>query len=192
MGITHYVTHPEVVVDPDRPVPQWSLSDRGRSRAQAMLVQPWVGDVTRIVSSPETKALETAEIVAAHLGLEIEVRDASHELDRSATGFVPPDEHERLSDRCFASPHESVEGWEAAAAAQQRVADALADLLVERDGAADVLVIGHGGVGTFLWCRLAGLPIARSHDQPGQGHRWSYDRAARVLLGAWRPIDDPA
>ncbi len=35
--VLRYVTHPEVIVDPDQPVPEWSLSDRGRTRAGAML-----------------------------------------------------------------------------------------------------------------------------------------------------------
>ena len=50
-------------------------------------------------------------------------------------------------------------------------------------------MIGHGGVGTLLYCHLAGLPIDAVHDQPGQGHFWTYDRATALVLHPWLAID---
>ncbi|MBB6408299.1 hypothetical protein HNQ71_000943 [Mesorhizobium sangaii] len=50
MPILYYVTHPQVQVDANIPVPEWGLSDIGRARAVAMLEQPWVGSIRRIVS----------------------------------------------------------------------------------------------------------------------------------------------
>jgi broad specificity phosphatase PhoE len=68
------------------------------------------------------------------------------------------------------------------------VAASVADLL-DPSGSGDVAIVGHGGVGTLLLCRLAGLPIDRAHDQPGQGHYWSYDASNRHLMHGWQPID---
>lgn len=185
-----YVTHPEVLVDPAVPVPKWSLSARGESRVRAMLEQPWLATIGRIVSSDETKALETAEIVAAHLRLPREVRPGIGENDRSSVGFVPPAEFEQLANAFFAEPQSSVRGWERAVDAQHRIARGLEDLLTPSPR--DVLVVGHGGVGTLWYCFLNGLPIARRHDQPSQGHYFSVDRSTRRTLHAWRPIDEPA
>ncbi|TIT75991.1 MAG: histidine phosphatase family protein, partial [Mesorhizobium sp.] len=42
MPIAYYITHPQVQIDADIPVPEWRLSDIGRARASAMLDQPWV------------------------------------------------------------------------------------------------------------------------------------------------------
>lgn len=181
-----YLTHPDVCVDPDTPVPEWSLSDRGRSRTEAFSAQPWLGEVGRIVSSPETKARQTASIIAARLGLPVEVREGTGEIDRSSTGFVDATEHERLADRCFARPEESAAGWERAVDAQARVAAALDDLLAP---ASSTVVVGHGGVGTLLYCRLARLPIDRRHDQPAQGHYWTFDPATGRIVHAWRAIE---
>lgn len=195
MALIRYVTHAEVAVDPAIAVPAWSLSERGRARVVAMLGQPWLARVGRVVTSPETKAVETATILADHLGLALEMRPDTGEIDRTSTGFVPHERHEALSDLLFAHPDESAEGWERAIDAQARIVAALDDLLTgsavpagTRD--ADVIVVGHGGVGTLWCCALAGWPIDRRRDQPGQGHYATVDAATRTLVHGWQRIDD--
>jgi len=183
-----YVTHPQVAVDPAVPVERWSLSPVGRARVVAMLDQVWVAPIRRVVSSSEPKAAQAAAILAEHLGVDVEQRPGTGEIDRRAAGFLPPDEFERVADRCFAEPDVSARGWERAVDAQRRIAAALADLL-DADGPGDVAVVGHGGVGTFWYCHLAGLAIDRAHDQPGQGHYFTVDRATRRVLHPWRAID---
>ncbi|MGD9702282.1 MAG: histidine phosphatase family protein [Acidimicrobiia bacterium] len=187
MTFLYYVTHAQVHIDPAVPVPRWQLSEIGRGRVLAMLGQPWLGAVRRIITSPEAKAVETARIIADHLRLDIDERESSGELDRSATGFVPHDRHEQLADACFARSNESAGGWETAMAARSRIVDALADVLA--GGGENVAVIGHGGVGTLLYCHLAGEAIDRRHDQPGQGHYFTVDLDRGVPLHTWRPID---
>lgn len=189
MSQLHYISHPNVAIDPTSPVPEWGLSDEGRRRAQAMLSQPWVTSTTRIVSSTETKAIETAEILAVHLGRGVEVRPGTGEKDRRTTGFVPPEEFELLADAFFADPHTSARGWERAIDAQQRIVEGLEDLLTPGEEGRDIAVIGHGGVGTLWYCHLVGVPINRGHDQPGQGHFYTIDLTTRAVLHTWRPID---
>lgn len=188
MATLRYVTHPNVSVDPAIPIERWGLSATGVARATAMLSQPWVPDVGRVISSDETKAIETARILADHVGLGVEVRGGIGENDRSSTGFLPPEEFERTADRFFASPRESVRGWERAVDAQARIVHGLDDLFDATTEGCTV-VVGHGGVGTLWYCHLAGLPISRAHDQPGQGHYLSVDVATRQVLHPWRAID---
>lgn len=181
-----YVSHPEVRIDGDVPVPRWGLTDHGRARAEAMCRQPWLADLDRLISSDETKALELAAIVAAHRDLPIEVRASQAETDRSSTGFLLPDAYERVSDAWFAAPQESPDGWETAAAVQDRVRRGLEDVL---NGDENVMVAGHGGAGTLLWCGLSDAPIAGALDQPGAGHYFTVDLATRRPVHHWRPID---
>ncbi len=191
MAILRFVTHPEVLIDANVPVPQWGLSETGRARTHAMLKQPWLATVQRIVSSGETKAIETAEILGGSLGIEHEIVEALHENDRSATGFLPSDRFEEVATEFFASPHQSVLGWETAQHAQDRVMDALAPLLTwaALPTSGDVLVPAHGAVGTLAYCALAGLAIDRCWDQQGGGHYWSYDCVTSTMLHHWRKID---
>jgi broad specificity phosphatase PhoE len=209
MAILRFVTHPQVRISADIPVPRWGLNEIGRARAEALTKQPWLAATTRLISSGETKALETAAIVAAAIGQTIEVREQLHENDRSSTGFVPPDRFETLADAFFANPNESVEGWETAHAAQQRIVHATADLRTydthhppdtthhpeTPNYKSDILIIGHGAVGTLLLCHLLRIPFTRAEDQvggeaaPGGGNYWSYDRATQTILHRWRPIE---
>lgn len=186
MATLWYVSHPEVRIDGAVPVPRWGLTDVGRARAEAMCEQPWVARIERIISSDETKALELAAIVGAHRGIPIEVRADTAETDRSATGFLPPETYGEVSDRWFASPAAHEDGWEAAADVQARMLRSLADVLA---GSENVMVAGHGGAGTLLWCALAGEEIAAHHDQPGAGHYITIDLPAGPPRHTWRPID---
>ena len=189
MSVVRYITHPEVVVDLQKPADAWALSERGRARAALLLQQPWLANVARIVSSNELKAIETAMILAEHLRIEFEVRADLGENDRSATGPLPKDEFERLADQFFAAPDERVRGWESAREAQQRIVERLADVL-ETKSSGDTIVVGHGAVGTLWYCHLAGVGIDRRHDQPSQGHYFSVDPTSGKPLHGWVPIDE--
>src|SRR5450755_2875698 len=53
----------------------------------------------------------------------------------------------------------------------------------------DILIVGHGGVGTLWHCHLNALAIERRHDQPGQGHYFSVDletRSRAPCMAAYR------
>ena len=189
MAIAYYITHPQVRIDAGIPVPEWGLSDIGRARAVAMLGQPWIGSIRRVVSSAERKAIETAEILADHLGLAIEVRERMHENDRTATGFLPPSEFEAVADQFFARPHDSVRGWERAIDAQQRILREV-EAVLGTGLAGNVAFVGHGGVGTLLLLLLGGREISRIADQPaGGGNYFAFDMAARRLNHGWQAID---
>ena len=187
--LLRYISHANVTIDPAVPVPRWHLSAAGRERVHVMLCQPWVTTIGRVVSSAETKAIETAQILADHVGLDVDIRDATGEIDRSSTGFVPHTRHEELADLLFAHPHDSAAGWERAIDAQARIVDALNDLVADATGP-ETVIIGHGAVGTLLQCHVMSQPIDRRHDQPGQGHYFTIDVIARRVLHPWRAIDD--
>jgi broad specificity phosphatase PhoE len=184
-----YLTHPQVRIDPHVNVPDWGLSEIGRRRVQALVSAGWLAGTTQVIASAERKAIETAEPICAALGVVLEIREAMHENDRSATGFLAPPEFERVADDFFARPHESVRGWERAVDAQARIVRDVEAVLARGLGG-DVLFVGHGGVGTLLLCHLAKHAIARTHDQQASGGNYfSFTRDGRVLH-AWRPIEE--
>ena len=186
-----FISHPEVVIDPAVPVPDWGLAPRGRERLATMLAEPWIAEVAAVWSSLERKAIETARPIAAARGLAVRTLHDLHENDRSATGFLPPDEFERVADRFFGEPDRSVRGWETARAAQARIVAAVREV----DGTSPpggVAIAAHGGVGTLLYCHLAGLPISRVHDQERPGNVIAFERGTWRLIHGWRPIDSRA
>jgi broad specificity phosphatase PhoE len=184
-----FITHPDVVVDPETPVPCWRLSDTGVARMQAFVASPVVDSVAEVWSSTETKAIVAAGLLAARFGLPIRLHSGLCENDRSATGYLPPDVFETVADAFFEQPFASAHGWETAVAAQARINKAVSEILAGRDKAGgDVAVVAHGAVGTLLLCRLLGEPIARKRDQPFQGHYWRFEPARRRIMHGWRPI----
>jgi broad specificity phosphatase PhoE len=66
------------------------LTDLGREQAQEAAEALADRGVVRLLSSPATRALETAEIIAAHLGLEVEVEPLLLEkgLDENYTNVL--------------------------------------------------------------------------------------------------------
>jgi len=185
-----YLTHPQVKIEPAVPVPSWGLSDVGRLRTEALANAEWLSETTQIISSGERKAIETAAIIAGQLKVTVEVRDAMHENDRSTTGFLAPDEFETVADQFFAHPLVSIRGWERAIDAQLRIVREVERVLA-RNRSGDVLFVGHGAVGTLLFCHYSGLAIDRTHDQPaGGGHCFTLVKDGRRVLHPWRRMED--
>jgi broad specificity phosphatase PhoE len=190
MNLVRYLTHPQVKIDPAIPVPSWGLSEVGRARTEAIASRGRLSATTQIISSGERKAIETAEIIAAKLKIDVEVRQAMHENDRSATGFLIPDEFEAVAHQFFAQPHTSIRGWERAIDAQSRIVREVEHVLA-RNRPGDVLFVGHGGVGTLLYCHYSGFAIDRSHDQPaGGGYFFAFTADGRRVQHSWCRLED--
>ncbi len=187
----YFITHPNVVINPVVPVPRWPLSELGRWRMQQSLRLPWVKDLSAVYSSTEQKALDGARILGDHLSLPVTEIEALGENDRSATGFLPSDQFERVADMFFANPAVSVRGWETALDAQARVVRAVTEIALAERRTRAVAIVSHGAVGTLLYCHLAGLAIDRRWDQPpnGGGNYFGFGLFPPSVQGHWQPID---
>ncbi len=125
MPTAYFITHPDVLIDPMVPVPEWPLSPRGRERMVQAMALPWVGGLRAVWCSMERKARDGARILAGPLGLPITELAGLNENDRSATGYLPRTEFEAMADLFFARFQQSVQGWERAADAQCRIVAAV-------------------------------------------------------------------
>jgi broad specificity phosphatase PhoE len=189
--IVRYLTHPQVLMEPLKDVRAWSLNEVGNNRVATLAAR--LGSLSgtrRVVSSDETKALETATPLSRALGVSLEVRSRMRENDRSATGFLPPPEFEAVADQFFAEPATSVRGWETAEDAQHRIVTEV-EACLARPQEGDILFVGHGGVGTLLLCALSGIGIDRRFDQgPGGGGCWfAFDAQLRRPQCGWQPME---
>ena len=183
-----FISHPEVDIDPARPVPNWGLNARGQERATSLAHAGMLQGISQIWASTETKARETAHILAQPTGLTVNTDHRLGENDRSATGYMPSAAFEAAADAFFAYPTQSHRGWETANAAQDRIWQAVHDITADHV-AGDLAIVSHGAVGTLLYCRLRGLVIDRQYDQPSQGHFWTALLPDLQVQHGWRPID---
>jgi broad specificity phosphatase PhoE len=190
-----YVSHPQVEMDANVPVPLWGLSPEGRRRAEAFAASGVVPAGAMVFSSRERKALELADLLAAKAGTPVLSDHLMGENDRSATGFLPPELFEAHADRFFAEPENSVGGWERAIDAQRRIVATVTTALASVPAGTAAIFCGHGAVGTLLKCHVAARPISRSEDQTrtggtGGGNCFVFDLAARQLCSEWTRLED--
>ena len=128
-------------------------------------------------SSRERKAADAAAILAEHARPAARARSSSS--PRTTAPRRATCRRSCSSPRCTrssASRCSRHRGWETAAAAQERIADAIETVLARSPAEGDVAIVSHGGVGTLLLCQLKGTAIHRAEDQPGQGHWFAFDR----------------
>lgn len=182
-----FITHPEVVIDPNRAVKDWKLSELGKQRARTFANSPVLDCVTQIWCSTERKALDTAAIFARTLDVNVHTHADLGENDRSSTGFLPPDQFEAAADAFFSLPETSFRGWETAQKAQARIVGAVTQI-VQSSETGDIAIVSHGAVGTLLLCHLTRKPIDRSFDQPSQGHYWIANRQTLDVVCGWTSI----
>lgn len=190
MTTVYFVTHPEVNIDPNVPVPAWSLSDKGKERINAFCARPELSNVTDVFVSDERKALDCAETFKQTHGVDFTIDPSLGENDRSSTGYVAPPRFWEIVSEFFAKPDESILGWERAADAQSRIKSAIRHCLASRKGDGDVVVFSHGGVGTLLLCVLMDQPISNDFGQPigGGGCFFVFEAGTNRLIDGWKDI----
>ncbi|MEE1610800.1 histidine phosphatase family protein [Microvirga sp. CF3016] len=187
-----FITHPEVVIDPDQPIPEWPLNTVGRARMERFAGVLADRDVSAVYASTERKAMDGAAIVAERLGLSYATDEDLGENDRSATGYIAPPEFWDVVREFFGRPHESIRGWERAVDAQARIVNAIGRILREDETAGDIIVVSHGAVGCLLTAHLQKVAIGQESrpSHPGGGCFIVIDRDSFTLTQDWRTIED--
>lgn len=111
-----------------------------------------------------------------------------HENDRTSTGYLPSEEFERVADAFFASPDKSIRGWEKAIDAQKRIVSQTEEVLQNHDHG-NLLIVGHGAVGTLLFCHYSNFQISRQYDWKGSGNYFSFRVDNRQVVHGWIPME---
>lgn len=189
-----FVTHPEVVIDPEVPITEWPLNGTGRARMERLADMLADGTVSAIYSSTERKAMDGAEILAKRLGMRFSAHEELGENDRSATGYIAPPEFWDVVREFFAHPDVSIRGWERAADAQRRIVRAVERIAREEPTAGDIVIVSHGAVGALLTDHLQGVSIGQGSrpPHPGGGCVLVIERDPLALRHDWCAIEDSA
>lgn len=113
--------------------------------------------ISRVISSPQRRAIQTAEPVAAARELPVEIDDRFAEYDRDLPLYIPveqirqenPKEWERLAQGQLPSAVDE-------AAFRARIRAAIDDLVASADPEDTVAVFSHGGVINLLLHEILG------------------------------------
>lgn len=153
------VRHADVTVRPEVPSPRWHLSPEGRAATESLAGEPYWGSVRGLHTSPEPKAVGTAQRIAARHGLPIRIEGALREVEgRPWSGHEAYNEQAR---RYLAG--ESVDRWERRETALTRVR-ACFDDLTSRHPELDVGIVSHGLVLTLYLTGLLDLDANASYE----------------------------
>ena len=95
-----------------------------------------------------------------------------------------------MANAFFAEPEKSIRGWERAIDAQARIV-AAAERAIKQNKNGDILMVGHGGVGTLLNCHFVMMPISRSRDQAhGGGNFLAVELLTRHIIHSWKVMEE--
>ena len=123
------------------------LSEEGIEQAKRLPDALARFPITRLVSSPQVRAIQTAQPVADSLGLTIEIDERLAEYDRDMEHYIPieqiaaefPEELERLANGHLPSSVDE-------ATFLARITTGIRDLVATGDHEDTVAVFSHGGV----------------------------------------------
>lgn len=151
------VRHGRPVIDPDKPPHTWRLCSEGAVGCEKLAGLVASYKPTGMVSSPEPKAVETAQILAAPLGLKVEVDAGLHEHKRPQVSFGTEEEFRQRIAKVFDEPaKQTTPGGESAHEAYQRIAAALA-----KHQGAPLVAVTHGTVMSLYLAERLGVD---AHD----------------------------
>jgi broad specificity phosphatase PhoE len=149
------IRHAEPNVEKGAASSGWVLSDEGREAAAALASKLLRFEFTELFSSPEPKALQTAQIIADRTGSQIHTDIRLREHERSAVGFLDRDRFEARIASIFDRPDAIAFGEESADAVHARFSAAIDDAVARSSG--PVAAVTHGTAMTIYISRLTGI-----------------------------------
>jgi len=162
----YFITHPEVIIDPNLPISLWDYSERGAARLEKILKKIWIKSVETIYSSDEPRATKAAQLIADQLGYRLHVLEELGDVNRSSTGTVPHQEYTGLMDNFYNAPEKSVRGWEKALDAQKRILLGIDKILALSPSSRFIALVSHTNMANLLLCKIKGIPIERIQNPP--------------------------
>ena len=168
------------------------LNERGRAQAESAAVALASVRLTRVLASPQPRAQETARLVAARHGLEVET------VQELAEVWLGP----RWQGKTFADLRDDpdlkryiddathgCDALEAAASVRERVSRAIDRLRAESD-TGNVALVSHGDPLRILIADLIGVPLADFRSlrvDTGSVSCLRLGKRTQLLLLNWQP-----
>jgi 2,3-bisphosphoglycerate-dependent phosphoglycerate mutase len=151
-----FVRHGRPAINPATPPPNWSLAPEGRDDVAQLAADIAPFAPRDVLSSPEPKAVQTAEIIANALGLAVRIDHRLEEHQRPVLGFGAEEAFQAFIARVFAEPGWSSPGGESLDQARARLTTALDDHPTR-----PLIVVTHGTILSGFLASRIGVP---AHD----------------------------
>lgn len=149
------IRHAEPSIETGAASDTWVLTDAGRQAAAALAPKLLGFDISEITTSPEPKALQTAEIVAQLIGAGIFTDARLREHGRKTVGFLNRSTFEAGISSIFGKPDEIAFGDESENTVHARFCSSINDAISRSSGV--VAAVTHGTAMTIYASRLTGI-----------------------------------
>ena len=136
------IRHAAPVIDPEAQPTEWRLSPDGKSSCGSLAAELRDFLPARLVSSPEPKAFQTAEIIAGELDLDLSVREGLCEHRRPGAYLSTADFNSTIR-AFFANPTEVVYGTESCHDLGLRIEREVRNALSDQTSL-NVFLVSHG------------------------------------------------
>ena len=146
------IKHAPPEVDPAVSSEQWHLGEKGRKLCGPLAERIRPYEPSRIVSSTEPKATETAQELGKVLAIPVATHAGLEEQDRRDVPHMRSGEFISMVELMFRKPDELVLGNETADEAYERIAAAVREI-VSQNTASTSAVVTHGTVLALLLAR---------------------------------------
>jgi len=167
------------------------LTESGREQARRLPDALARFPISRLVSSPQRRAFQTAEPVASARGLTVDIEDRLAEYDRGLSHYVPLEQVrvERPDDWARMAAGE-LPGAVDTGAFRDRIRGALADIVAAADHTDTVAVFSHGGVINVVLHEILGTSNLLSFPiDYASITQLRYSRSGRVTVGGVNNVE---
>lgn len=162
------IRHSKTSVEPDIPIVLWRVSAEGIKLARKLARQPVIKDLDIIYSSLQTKALETAELLAKPNRLQVKKNEGLTEISSFTQGFigeVGDGKFQQFVNDFYQGKIKSYAGGETSSEALKRFMKAIKEIIREERarGMDNVGIVSHGNILSFFSAQYSQFPPFEIH-----------------------------
>jgi len=179
------IRHSISLVSSRAPITLWGLTDEGIKQAQALVDDPDISSLDVLYSSLQTKALETALILAKPNAIPIRTHPGIREITSFTNKYYDRDEYERLENDFYAEEIERIADGETATEALNRFKAAIDEFRNLSMGMNRIGIVSHGNILSFYTASLMNLQPYEVQGSIGMPDIAVLDYESGVITRSW-------
>ena len=165
MEIT-FIRHSKTKVDPSIPAPLWGLSEEGVELAKKLSSNDDIRRISLFYSSLQTKALETAVLLAKPNAIPIKTDNALTEVTSFTNKFIPDTEvYEKSVKDYYSGRVARINNGETIQEALDRFNRSIQSIVEMNQGEENIGIVSHGNILTLFSSQFKDIDIYATHKQ---------------------------
>ena len=182
----YLITHPDTVIDSQRPINRWKISKDGWKQVKNLGKKRFWNNVEFIYASTEPKANLSARYWSKNHNIRMKIVAGIDEVnDRK---FLPKKKLWENADLFYAAPRKSAGGWETAENCLKRMVKSINRIKNEskRKKYQSIAIVSHGAVANIYVCHLKKVRASVKTGQKKIGSWIIIDAGKNKILTKWQ------